>query len=152
MGFLSRDVYKHRMRGIYEVMNDHELDAVTILTPDFFFFFTNYILDVAPFERPVALVLPRQGEPFAFCNELSTNGLRFAQERGTLWVDDITYWSEHPRVTDRTWLRFQWPEMVASSLKGRGLARARIGVDAVPREAGSTTAGAPAGSNARPDR
>jgi Xaa-Pro aminopeptidase/Xaa-Pro dipeptidase len=110
-------------------MDDLKLDAVILLTPDFFFFFTNYILDVATFERPVALVMPRDGEPFAFCNELSTNGLRFARERGTLWVDGITCWSEHPRVVDRTWLRFQWPEMVASGLQQHGLARARIGTD-----------------------
>jgi Xaa-Pro aminopeptidase len=134
MGFLSRNVYKERMCRLNEVIDDLELDAIVVLTPDFFFFFTNYILDVAPFERPVALVLPRDGEPFVFCNELSTNGIRFAQDRGTIWVDDITYWSEHPRLANRTWLRPPWSEMLALGLKRRGLRRARIGADALPRE------------------
>lgn len=114
-------------------MDEYRLDAVAVLTPDPFFFFSNYPLDVAPFERPVMLVLPREGEPFAFVNELSTNGLRFAQERDALWVDDLTVWSEHPRVRNRTWLRPQWADMVANGLRRHGLARARIGVDAVPR-------------------
>jgi len=34
-------------------------------------------------------------------NELSTNHIRFARERGTLWFSDIHIYSEHPRVANR---------------------------------------------------
>jgi Xaa-Pro aminopeptidase len=113
-------------------MDDRGLDALAFLTPDYFFYVTNFFLDVAPWERPVAVVVPRNGEPFAVLHELSTNHLRVARERGTLWVDDVTLYSEHPRLTERLYLTPQWPQLLAELLRGHGLARARarIGVDA----------------------
>lgn len=133
MAFLSTEVYHHRLDRLRALMEENGLDAVGILTPDNFLFTTNYFLDVAPWERPVAAFFPREGEPFAVMHELSTNGLRMAHERGTLWVNDLTLYSEHPRLGQRTWLRPQWSELVAAELRRHGLSRARIGVDSVPR-------------------
>jgi len=132
MGFLNHNVYRHRMSRLTEFMEVHGLDGVAILTPDNFFFLTNYFLDVAPWERPVAAIFPRSGNPFVIMNELSTNGIRMAKERGTLWVDDITLYSEHPRIADRLWLLPQWSQMVASELLRHGQSTGRLGVDAVP--------------------
>ncbi|HET9015586.1 MAG TPA: M24 family metallopeptidase [Thermomicrobiaceae bacterium] len=130
MPFLSRTVGQTRHQLMRDLMAERGVDALAFLTPDYFFFATNYYLDVAPWERPVAVVVPRDGEPFAVMHELSTNHLKMARERGTLWVDDVTLYSEHPRLTDRLYLTPQWPELMARLLRERGLARARIGVDA----------------------
>lgn len=132
MAFLSRDVYQQRRSRLTEFMDIHGLDGVAVLTPDNFLFLTNYFLDVAPWERPVAAIFPRDGEPFVIMNELSTNGIRMAKERGTLWVDDVTLYSEHPRITDRLWLLPQWSQMVAAQFALHGLSAGRLGVDAMP--------------------
>lgn len=131
MAFLSRQVFESRLGSMRSFMEENGLDALAFLTPDYFFFATNYFLDVAPWERPVVAVVPRRGEPFCVMHELSTNHIRFAKERGTLWVEDITLYSEHPRLTNRLYTTPQWPELVAEKLRERGLAVARIGVDSL---------------------
>lgn len=132
MAFLSEKVRDARWTAMRRFMAEHELDALAFLTEDWVFFAGNYYLDVRTWERPVAVVVPRQGEPFALFHELSTNHLRLARDRGTIWIDDVTLYSEHPRLTNRLHLAPQWPQMVAEALRGHGLARARIGVDARP--------------------
>jgi len=112
------------------LMDECRLDALGLLTPEYFQWATNYFLDVRPWERPVAVIVPRNGDPFAVMHELSTNHLQMARERGTLWVSDISLYSEHIRLTDRLFLTHQWPELMASRLRERGLARAHIGLDA----------------------
>lgn len=129
MAILSRAVRDSRYHAMRNMMSQLDLDAVAFLTPDYFFFATNYFLDVAPWERPVVVVVPREGEPFAAMHELSTNHIRMAQELKSIWIDDITLYSEHPRITQRTWLTPQWPQMVARLLAQHGLGKARIGVD-----------------------
>jgi Xaa-Pro aminopeptidase len=140
VGFLSRDVREQRVQHLNQLMAEEELDAVAVLTPDNFLFLTNFFVDVAPWERPVIAVFPRSGEPFAAMHELSTHSIRMAQERGTLWLDDMVLYSEHPRITGRTWLRPQWSEMVAAELVGHGIRSGRIGVDALPSELAQITA------------
>ncbi len=130
MPFLSKAVQTARTDAMRAFMEAHELDALAFLTPDWFFYATNYLLDVAPWERPVIAVVPRKGEPFMVLNELSTNHLGFSRERGSVWVDDVSIYSEHPRLTDRRYLTPQVPELIAERLRGAGLGRARIGVDA----------------------
>ncbi|MGH7919931.1 MAG: M24 family metallopeptidase [Candidatus Dormibacteraceae bacterium] len=130
MPFLSREVCRHRREALIEFMDERHLDAVAFGTPDNFLFHTNYFLDVAPWERPVLAVFPRSGDPFAVMHELSTNAVRMARERGTLWIDDITLYSEHPRLSGRLPLLPQWPEYVGGLLVGHGLRGARLGTDA----------------------
>jgi len=129
MAFLSRQVFTSRLESMRSFMDENRLDALAFLTPDYFFYATNYYLDVAPWERPVIVVVPRDGEPFCVMHELSTNHVRIAKERGTLWVDDVTLYSEHPRLTSRMYLTPQWPELLAQKLRQHGLTVARIGVD-----------------------
>lgn len=135
MPFLSRDVHAYRTDLVRAFMEAHELDALAFLTPDWYCFATSDLLDVEPWERPVLVVVPRRGEPFLILNELSTNHLGFARERGGMWIDDVTLYSEHPRLTDRLHLTPQVPELFAARLAGAGLGGttgrpARIGVDA----------------------
>jgi len=130
VAFLSTAVYKSRLEQMRLLMDEHRMDALGFLTPEYFQWATNYALDVRPWERPVAVIFPRNGEPFAVMHELSTNHLRMAFDHGTMWVSDISFYSEHIRLTDRLFLSYQWHELMASRLKDHGLDRARIGLDA----------------------
>ncbi len=132
MPFLSSDVATFRRHRMNAFMDEHGLDALAFVTPDYFFYASNYFLDVAPWERPVIAVVPRNGNPFAVMHELSTNHLVMARERGTLWIPDVTLYSEHPRISNRVHLTPQWPQLVAERLRERGLSSTRIGVDGLP--------------------
>ena len=129
MAFLSRAVYEARLSSMRQLMDDQRLDAIGFLTPEYFQWATNYSLDVRPWERPVAVMVPRSGEPFAVMHELSTNHLRMATERHSLWLSDISLYSEHIRVSNRLHLIHQWPELMAMQLRQHGLAAARVGLD-----------------------
>jgi Xaa-Pro aminopeptidase len=113
MAFLSSKVFTQRLRDMRAMMEANGLDALAFTSPDFFQYATNFHVDVQPWERPIVAIVPRDGTPFAVMNELSTNHIRFARERGTLWFQDIHIYSEHPRVANRLPLVGQWPEMVA---------------------------------------
>lgn len=71
MAFLSRDVYHTRLESLNELMDQKGLDGFLIFTPDFFQFFTNFHVDVVPWERPIAMVIPRNGVPHAVMKALS---------------------------------------------------------------------------------
>jgi Xaa-Pro aminopeptidase len=129
MAFLGKAVFECRRSLMRELMALHDLDALAFTDADFFQFATNFHTDVRPWERPIILVMPAQGEPFAVMNELSTNHIKMAHERDTVWVKDITFYAEHPRLTNRLPLVTQWPELVTDRLAGHGLARGRIGID-----------------------
>lgn len=129
MSFLSKKVFEYRLKLMRKMMAAQSLDALAFLTADFVQFATNFHVDVQPWERPIVVVVPADGAPFAAMNELSTNHVRYARDRGTLWLDEIQFWAEHPRIGGRVPLRSQWPEMVAELLRARGLGRGRIGID-----------------------
>ncbi|MGA7669471.1 MAG: Xaa-Pro peptidase family protein [Nitrolancea sp.] len=131
MSFLTSAVAEYRRGLMNAFMDEHQLDALAFLTPDYFFYATNYFLDVAPWERPVVTVQPRNGDPFAIMHELSTNHLKMAKERATLWVPDVTLYSEHPRLANRLHLTPQWPALMAELLREHGLTGSRIGVDSL---------------------
>jgi len=129
MPFLSRAVADQRHAHLREMLADQGCEALIVSNPDHFFFLTNYFLDVAPWERPVAAILPKSGPLLLLLNELSTHHVDMARERGTLWAEEVWLYSEHPRSTGRLWLRPQFPEMLATALKTRGIKRGRIAVD-----------------------
>jgi Xaa-Pro aminopeptidase len=52
--------------------------------------------DVEPWERPIVMLVPRRGDATLVLHELSTHGVRMARERGTLVVDDVTFYVERP--------------------------------------------------------
>lgn len=127
MSFLSRAVQAYRTRLLDQMMERESIDAVVVFGAEFFQFFSNFHLDVLTWERPVALVLPRGGQPFALMNSLSTNHLRMARERGSMWVEDVSIYFEHPK--DGVPLVGQFPELLAERLDACGLAGKRIGTD-----------------------
>ena len=129
MAFLGAAVRDHRHSAMRALMDREGLDALAFTSADFFQFATNFNTDVQTWERPIVCVVPRDGEPFAVLNELSTNHWRYAAQDQRLWLADAQFYAEHPRTAARLPLRSQWADMVADRLRQAGLARARIGSD-----------------------
>ncbi|WP_158902257.1 Xaa-Pro peptidase family protein [Burkholderia sp. L27(2015)] len=125
--YKTRDIRLTKMR---ELMAHTRVDALIFTTADFFQWATNFHVDVQTWERPIAVCIPASGEPFAVMNELSTNHMRFARERLSVWLEDVSFYAEHPKTSDRQPLLAQVPELIAERLKQAGLARSRIGIDA----------------------
>jgi Xaa-Pro aminopeptidase len=131
MPFLTRATFDHRRGLMAAMMRADGLDALAFTSADFFQWATNFHVDVQTWERPIVVVVPLDGAPFALMNELSTNHLRGVRERDVMWVDEVTIYSEHPRLSARVPVRAQWAETLADLLRRHGLARGRIGVDAM---------------------
>jgi Xaa-Pro aminopeptidase len=131
MGYLSRRVYRDRLARIRRELEDADLAALAVLTPENFLYVSGYFLDVQPWERPVAAVVPRDGDPFLVMHELSTNHVRYAQEHASMWIQDVYFYAEHYRMQSRTYLTPQWPQMVADLLRRKGIRRGRAGVDSL---------------------
>ncbi len=129
MPHLSTAVRDHRWAKAFALMDELRVDAFVFTGGDFFQFISNYHTDVQVWERPIFAVLPRNGTPFLVMNELSTSHVRFSLEAGKLWITDIHFWSEHPRVQQRLPLAPQLPELLAERLRAAGLARSRIAVE-----------------------
>ena len=108
MSFLTRTTFDYRRRLMTEMMRASGLDALAFTSADFFQWATNFHVDVQTWERPIVVVVPLDGAPFAIMNELSTNHLRGVAERGLMWVEDVTIYAEHPRLTNRVPVRAQW--------------------------------------------
>lgn len=90
--------------------------------------------DVEPWERPIVMLVPRDGAPSLVLHELSTHGVRMARERGTLVVDDVTFYVERPTPAGGARSRSDWGALVAERLAAFGLpAGARVACDARPR-------------------
>lgn len=126
---LTQTTWRYRSDKMQRLMDALQLDALVFSSGDFFQFATNFHTDVQPWERPIFAVFPRNGEPFLIMNELSTNHVRFSIEQGKLWVTDISFYAEHPKVDNRLPLFTQIPELLAERLRMAGLARARVGVE-----------------------
>ncbi len=126
---LTQATYRYRSEKMQRVMDALKLDALLFTSADFFQFATNFHTDVQPWERPIFAVFARNGDPFLVMNELSTNHVRFSIEKSKLWVTDISFYAEHPKVGDRLPLLTQVHELLAERLRAAGLARARIGVE-----------------------
>ena len=111
------------------LMDQLDVDALILTSADFFQFATNFHTDVQTWERPVFAVIPRNGSPFLIMNELSENHVRFSIEKGKLWIRDISFYAEHPRVTNRVPLLQQIPDLLLARLQALGLQKSRIAVE-----------------------
>ncbi len=118
--FVPGEVFADRQRRVREYLREHDCRALLVSDPDHFYMLTGYHLDVAPWERPVAAVIPLEGEPFLIMNELSTHHLMMARERGTLHVPNHAIYVEHPRSVNRTYTRDRWLDLLAIKLREWG--------------------------------
>jgi Xaa-Pro aminopeptidase len=126
---LSREEGQRRHEAIRAGLARDDLDALIVLAPENFYYVTNFLLDVDTWERPVAAIIPRDGEPKMILNELSTTYLELAAGRGMCWIADSEIYAEHPQVGRRGYLITEWDRMLAELLADMGLDRARLGFD-----------------------
>ncbi|HEV2281166.1 MAG TPA: Xaa-Pro peptidase family protein [bacterium] len=129
MGYLSRRVYVDRLARIRRELEEADLAGLAVLTPENFLYVSGYFLDVQPWERPVAAIVPRDGDPFLVMHELSTNHVRYAVEHRSMWIPEVHFYAEHYRMQRRAYVTPQWPQMVAALLERKGIRRGRLGVD-----------------------
>ncbi|RJF90236.1 aminopeptidase P family protein [Sphingomonas cavernae] len=143
MPLLTHAVRDFRAEQMNAFMDARGLDALIFTSAHFFEFATNFPTDVEPWERPIMLVVPRNGKPVGFLNELSQNLFRFQKEQGRIWIDEVSFYAEHP-VGQRMPVRSHLPEVANEIMRSAGLAGARVGVDGVPgflRAAGANLSG-----------
>ena len=128
--FLEKYIYVERHERIRAFLEREGYEAYIVLTPDNFYYTTGFFLDVAPWERPVAVCIPKKGEPFLVLNELSTNHVRMAKARGSLAIEETHFWREHISSSLRFYTRPQWTELLAHQLIAHGVDRGTIACDA----------------------
>ena len=132
--FVSRRVYEERAERIRKELGARGCDAFVVLNPDNINYLSGFMPDVAPWERPIACIIPKDGAPELILNELSTNHIKISVARGRCWIENVRIWSEHPRQQGRVPLRPQWGALLGHVLLGMGATRA-IAVDgAVPQQ------------------
>jgi Xaa-Pro aminopeptidase len=132
MTFLSHAVRDSRLEAMRKLMDRQRFDALILTAADFFQYATNFHVDVQTWERPIMVLVPRNGKPCAIMNELSTHHMMMAKERGHVWLEDIEFYAEHPKVAQRQYLLPQLPDIAIELFKRVGLTGARIGIDGVP--------------------
>jgi Xaa-Pro aminopeptidase len=131
MPFIPAEVFADRQRRVRQYLKDHDCQALLVTDPHHFYMLTGFHLDVEPWERPVAAVIPADTAPFLIMNELSTHHLMMAKERGTLAVTDYGIYVEHPRTVNRTYTRDTWIDLLASKLRASGFRRGTLAADRV---------------------
>ncbi len=136
VAFVSRGVYEERLERVRAWCAAEGLAAYVAFGPENINYLSGFMPDVAPWERPIACVVPKDAAPVLLLNELSTNHIRLAVQVGRCAVPDYLIYVEHPRHPGRLPLRVQWGAFLAETLRGAGVAKGGVGVDgAVPHAA-----------------
>ncbi|MEJ2665564.1 MAG: Xaa-Pro peptidase family protein [Deinococcales bacterium] len=127
--FVSRRAVEARWARVSAWLRERDYQALAVLQPENVEYLSGWHLDVAPWERPVAVVVPADGTPFMVLHELSTNHVRLARERGSVYIDDIVHYAERPSTGRRPWTRVEWTALIADSFERHGLGKANVAVD-----------------------
>ncbi len=130
MQALSVAVRDHRHGRLREVMRAERLDALLLTGADFFSFASNHDMTDLAWERPFLLVLPASGNSLAILADQGRHLFEMERARGTLWVDELVFYSETPHLRSGVRPATEWRELVAETLTARGLDRSRLGCDA----------------------
>lgn len=130
---LTTKTFQQRTQAMRALMQSQGADAIVFTSADFIQYASNFAVDVLPWERPIFAVVTADGQLRLVFNELSTNHTRFSMEKGDLWAgqDQISFYSEHPRVTNRLPLVSELPGLLASVLRGLGLTGKHLMADGV---------------------
>jgi len=134
MPFLSVSVFESRLRAIRQYLARTGSKALVVGNPDNFFYVSGFFLDVSPWERPVAAVIPLDSDPALLLCELSQNHVKMAKNRGNLWVKDTRFYVEHPRISNRTYTVLQFPRMLSDLLQEKAVETGRVLCDTMAGE------------------
>ena len=136
------DLTLGRLAALQAWLDERGFDAYVVTGVENVAYLSGWKPDVEPWERPIALLVPRRGESALVLHELSVHGVRMARERGTLVVDEVVFYLERPNPAG--WSRENWGEAVAARLDAIGVpVSARVACDALPGYLTEITAAAP---------
>ena len=140
--WIPPDLTRERIANLQAWLDEHGHDAYLVTGVENAAYLSGWKPDVEPWERPIALIVPRRGDSALLIHELSVHGVRMARERGTLVVDDVAFYVERPAPGGAS--RADWGELVAAKLAALGVAAAgRVACDALPGYLNEVTAAAP---------
>jgi Xaa-Pro aminopeptidase len=108
--WIPNRVLEDRIAALQAWLAGHGFDAYAVTGVENVAYLSGWRPDVEPWERPILLVVPRDGRPAMVLHELSVHAVRMARERGTLVVQDVSFYVERPRVGSGTWSRSHWGE------------------------------------------
>lgn len=149
---LSPSEGARRREAVQAFLTQHDCQAYVVFTADNFFYVSNFHLDVQTWERPVAAIFPRDGDPVLILNELSTNHFGMAVARGSCWVTHARIYLEHLSEVRRTYLRPEWDRLFADALGDLGVRRGRVAADSLGALSPAVRAALPhVAFEARPD-
>jgi Xaa-Pro aminopeptidase len=124
---LTRD----RLAALQAWLDERGFDAFVVTGVENVAYLSGWKPDVEPWERPIALLVPRRGASALVLHELSVHGVRMARERGALVVDDVVFYVERPAPGGRS--RSDWGALVADRLAAIGVpATTKVACDARP--------------------
>jgi Xaa-Pro aminopeptidase len=101
-------------------LRELNLDGAVILDPLNFAYFTGFHLDVDPWERPVALVVPTDGDPVALINELSSHAWELGREEDLVVTPEAIVYREHTQDTGGGPTIATWSELLRKTLRRVG--------------------------------
>ena len=128
---LSRSEGERRHAAIQDFLVAEDFIGYVVFTSENFVYTTHFWLDVQTWERPVAAIFPRGGQPSLILNELSTNHYEIVRENGSCWVPQAEIYVEHHRLINPTYTRPEWDRLFVDMLKRHGMTRGRVAVDSV---------------------
>lgn len=129
MPFKMDGVRQKRVAQLGDLMARRGLKALLISGNENLQFCANIGLSTHYWERPSIAMIPAEGAPFALLNHVSENGILMQIERQISWIQDVRFYTELPRVQDRTYTTDQFTRMVQESLESTGLDCGVIGYD-----------------------
>lgn len=122
---------RRRHQAIQAMLEQRGYDAFVVLAPSNFLYVTNFPLDVDPWERPIAAIFPREGEPILIMHELSTISFSLTCRLETCWVRSAEFYVEHPSLNGRKYFVHEWDRLFAMVLERLGLERRNLAFDAL---------------------
>lgn len=122
--------HKKRLDKIRQYLIENDLNALAVFESHNIIYVSGFKMDVSFGERPYVAIIPADGDPYMILCELSTYSSKFAIEKGLCWIDDVIFYSEHPRISKRVYTVHQWNRLFHEELSRRGL-KGAIGVDRI---------------------
>ena len=119
---------KRRLEKIRQYLKENDLKALAVFQRHNVLYASGFVMDCTFGERPYATVIPSEGEPYMILCELSIYSSKFAIEKGLCWIEDVIFYAEHPRVSNRLYTVQQWSKLFSEALSQRGL-KGKVGVD-----------------------
>jgi Xaa-Pro aminopeptidase len=135
-------VHQARIEALQAWLAERALDGYVVTGVENAAYLSGWKPDVEPWERPIAMIVPRRGDSALVLHELSVHGVRMARDRGTLVVGDVEFYVERPAPGGRS--RADWGALVAAKLAAVGVPTAgRVACDALPGYLSEVTVAAP---------